>query len=235
MTGRALDALYEWEPPHRPLVTYGILGLCLLITIPTLIRPELYAVFGGVEPRRYPWQLFTAAFEHGWPGFHGSIHLALNAFLILECGRPCERLLGSPRFLALCLLSLGANAVAQLLVGGVNGSSLLIWAWGPPLFVALRAARRASPEVARDPVHGRLLAILLLIYVAIPLAMTLVPYAAGWRGNPVVGFLRANVFHLVATAVGAGFAAVHVGWIRRRLTAFGGPEPPPVDRPGARS
>lgn len=179
-------------------------------------------MFGGIEPRRYPWQLFTAAFEHGWPGFHGSIHLALNAFLILECGRPCERLLGSARFLTLCLLSLGANAVAQQLVGGVNGSSLLIWAWGPPLFVALRSARQASPDVANDPVHGRLQAILLLIYVAIPLAMTLVPYAAGWRGNPVVGFFRANVFHLVATAVGAGFAVVHARWIRRRLFSLGG-------------
>jgi len=94
-------------------------------------------VFGGIEPRRHPWQLVTAAFEHGGPGFHGSVHLALNAFLILECGRPAERLLGHARFLALCALSLLANAVTLSLTEGVNGSSLVIWSWGPVLFVAV--------------------------------------------------------------------------------------------------
>lgn len=213
----ALAALYDSRRSLRPVVTYAFLGLCLAVTVPTLFRPELYDLFGGIESRAHPWQLFTAVFEHGWPGFHGGVHLALNVFLILECGRPCERLLGHARFLALSLLSMGANAVLQTVSGGVNGSSLVIWSWGPPLYLALRWARQQDPRAAASSSYARLRGILLLMYVAITAAMTALPYASGWRGNPLRAFLLGNQYHLVATAVGGLAAWAYAGPIRRRL------------------
>lgn len=91
-------------------VTWSFLGLCLLVTVPSLLVPGGYELLGGLAPRTHAWQPFTAAFEHGGPGFPGVIHLGLNAFLIVACGRPCERLLGSGRFLVLGLAALVANA-----------------------------------------------------------------------------------------------------------------------------
>ncbi|HSR50875.1 MAG TPA: rhomboid family intramembrane serine protease [Acidobacteriota bacterium] len=215
---KALESLYHSDGERFPVVTYGFLGLCLLITIPTLFFPGLYEIFGGVEPRRHCWQVFTAAFEHGWPGFHGSIHLALNTFLILECGRPCERLLGSRRFLVLGLLSLAANALVLALTEGANGSSMVIWSWGPPLFAALLWSRRQDPSAAGSAASQRIVGILVVMYAVITLVMGLLPYLFGWRGNPLVALFRANIFHLTATAVGALFTLASAGHIRQRLS-----------------
>lgn len=196
-----VDDLYGPGPP-RPLATYAILVLSWAVTVASLAYPSLYEVFGGLEPRTHPWQLFTAVFEHGWPGFPGLLHLGLNTFLMLECGVPCERLLGTRRFVALSLAAMLANAGVQMLGEGANGSSLIIWAWGPPLYFALRAARRADPAVTTRSGYRRVQTILVIMYVVVTLAMPLIPYASGWRGNPLWALLLANQFHLVATLVG---------------------------------
>lgn len=218
-TDKALQFLYDGDGKRAPVVTYAFLGMCFLVTVPSLFFPQLYEILGGIEPRRHWWQVFTAAFQHGWPGFHGSIHLALNAFLILECGRPCERLLGSGRFLALSLFSLMANAVVLSLTEGANGSSMVIWSWGPPLLVALLWARRQNASAAGSAAAQRLWGILILMYGIITLLMGLLPYMSGWRGNPLYSLFWANIFHLTAAVVGALFALVSAGYIRRRLSA----------------
>lgn len=214
---RALAVLHDYAPPRRPSVTYAYLALSFLITVPTLVHPGLYDVLGGIEPRRYPWQPFTAIFEHGWPGFHGSIHLALNAFLMLECGRPCERLLGWRRFLLLSCASAVANAVAVSLTEGVNGSSLVIWSWGPSLYLALRWARSHDGAVTRTSSYERIQIVLVIMYIIVTAVLGFLPYLYGWRGNPLLGLIRGNLFHLVATGVGIGFALAQRGHIERRL------------------
>lgn len=213
----AIAALHDFAPPHRPYVSYGFLSLSLAITIPTLIQPELYDVFGGLEPRRYPWQIFTAVFEHGWPGFHGSIHLALNAFLILECGRPCERLLGWRPFLTLSVAAAAANAGTQLLTEAVNGSSLGIWAWGPPLYLALRRVARRNPAVRETVHYERIRMVLILMYVVVVIAMGAIPYLSGRRGNPILALAMGNLYHLVAAGVGLAFTLVWSRHIESRL------------------
>ena len=203
---RRFDDLFGWGKP-RPVVTYAILAAAWVVTIPSLLYPELYEVFGGLEPRTYPWQLFTAVFEHGLPGFPGLLHLALNTFLMSECGVPCERLLGSRRFVVLSIAAMTANAGTQWLGEGANGSSLIIWAWGPPLYFAMREARRDDPRVTVQAGYQRLQVVLVIMYVAVTIAMPLIPYASGWRGNPLVALLLANQFHAVAAVVGVAAAS----------------------------
>lgn len=215
----ALEALYA-PTQCRPVVTYAFFACCLTVTIPTLIHPSLYDIFGGIRPRQHWWQPFTATFEHGWPGLHGSIHLALNTFMIFECGRPCERLLGSGRFLLLSLASLAANALAVSLTEGANGSSMVIWSWGPPLFVAMTWAKRQGPGVDQSAGYRRLRSVLILMYGVVVVLMGLLPYLSGWRGNPLVSLLKGNLYHLVATAVGAIFTVCAADHIRSRMAAL---------------
>jgi membrane associated rhomboid family serine protease len=198
------------------LATRAFLIACYLVTVPSLIYPRLYAIFGGIEPRAHAWQLFTAVFEHGWPGFPGALHLLLNTVLILECGVACERLLGTRRFVALSVAAAIANAGTQLAAEGANGSSLVIWAWGPPLMLAMIEARRLDPAVTSRPAYARARAILLIMYVGVTLAMPLIPFLLGWRGNPLVALLLANQYHLVAAIVGGIFALLYRERIRQR-------------------
>jgi membrane associated rhomboid family serine protease len=166
--------------------------------------------------------------EHGGPGFPGALHLALNAFLILECGRPAERLLGHARFLALGSLAILANAVAQVYTGGVNGSSLVIWSWGPVLFLALRWARKADPAVTASGAYRRIRGILVLMYGIVVFVMGFLPYLSGARLNPLASLVLGNRYHLVATGVGILFALVSAGFLRSRLRALGDPAGDPA-------
>ncbi len=43
------------------------------------------------------------------------------------------------------------------------------------------------------------------------------PYLLGWRGNPLMALLRANLLYGVAAGVGTLFARLAAGSIRHRL------------------
>ncbi len=212
-----IEALADRRYNDRPVVTYLFLGLCLAVTLAVLLRPSLHDLLGGIAPRRHAWQPFTAVFMHGWPGVPGPLHLGLNAILILAAGIPTERLLGSGRFLALCLAAAAASAAAVHLTEGVNGSSLVIWSWGPSLYLALRASRAADPSAAEGPTYRRVRGVLVVMYVVVTLGMAGIPYLHGWRGNPVAALALGNRYHLVATAVGVVLGLAWRGHIHRRL------------------
>lgn len=128
---------------------------------------------------------------------------------MLECDRPCERLLGSGRFLLLTLAAAVANVGCQWLSQPVTGSSQVLWAWGPPLVVALLWARRAG--AGRNGAASRVRVVLGIMYLAVTAGMTLLPYLVGWRGEPLTALWLGNRYHIVATAVGAAGA-----WAWRR-------------------
>lgn len=217
--GADLSPLYDSHRGGRPVVSWGFLGLCMGMTALAWAFPSIHAALGEVEEKRSFWQALPSVFLHGLPGVPALLHLGVNSALILECGRPCERLLGSGRFLALCLASLGVNAGLQTLTGGVNGSSQVIWSWGPPLFVALLWARRQPGGAGGDAVRVR--NVLIVMYVLVSLGMGILPYAAGWRGNPLIGFLMGNLFHISATLVGVIAALYWRRDILARLSEFG--------------
>jgi len=194
------------------VVTIAIGALALIATLVAMASPAVHAALDGTAPREHPWQPVTAAFLHGWPGMPALFHLAMNLVLLAVVGPMVERVLGTSRMLILSLAALAANALTVHLTDGANGTSLILWAWGPPLYVALRA------DVAGrtlDRSRGR--GILGLMYVGIPVLLTGAPYLAGWRGSPLVAFGMANAFHAVATAVGVGLAIAWRDRIRSRV------------------
>lgn len=191
--------------------------LCAGVSVPAFFFPDFRDAVTGIGPGRRWWQPLTGIFVHGWPGFPWVLHLALNTVLVVECGWPCERLLGTPRFVVLSAAAMVTGAVASALSDGVNGSSLVIWAWGPSLFVALRATRNddSSGEARR-----RLAGILLIMYVAVTLAMVLLPYKLGYHYGFLYALVSGNRFHLIATATGCVFALAWKRFISRRLQTF---------------
>ncbi|MFB9713558.1 rhomboid family intramembrane serine protease [Arthrobacter methylotrophus] len=119
----------------RPLATYVLIGLCVLVYILQWLIPgdvvenqlafaSVYATpqFGAFEP----WRMLTSAFVHS-QGF--VLHIGLNMYMLWIFGQVLEPVLGRIRFLAVYLLSAIGGSVGFLLLTpilpptGVEGAS----------------------------------------------------------------------------------------------------------------
>ncbi len=119
----------RWSRPRvlaatdsRPLVTYAIIGITLLVYLVTLIpgagsivQQNLWFWAPALDPeftgRFEPWRLLTAALVHSslW-------HVGLNMLALFMIGRSLEPLLGRWRFLTLYVLgALGGSVAVALL------------------------------------------------------------------------------------------------------------------------
>ena len=104
---------------HYPLypirATYILLGLNILVFIPTLLMENTVYGLGGLIPLgvlQYGqwWRLLTAGFIHG-----GIMHLAFNMYALYVLGREVERIFGPWRFLTIYMLALiGGNLLVTL-------------------------------------------------------------------------------------------------------------------------
>jgi membrane associated rhomboid family serine protease len=111
----------------RPLVTFLIIGLCVLVYVLQWLVPSdgiyqelAYApAFTDIEP----WRMLTSAFLHS-QGF--ILHIVLNMYTLWIFGQALEPLLGRIRFLAVYLLSAFGGSVGFLLLtpGYVPGQPL---------------------------------------------------------------------------------------------------------------
>jgi membrane associated rhomboid family serine protease len=109
----------------KPLVTYGIIAVCLVMYALQWIIPgqavyEQLAynnVFATPEYGAFePWRMLTAAFLHSPDSV---LHIVLNMYTLWIFGQALEPLLGRIRFLALYLISAIGGSVGYLLLNPV--------------------------------------------------------------------------------------------------------------------
>ncbi|MFP3580928.1 rhomboid family intramembrane serine protease [Arthrobacter sp. fls2-241-R2A-200] len=127
----------------RPLMTYLIIALCVVVYILQWVLPGdlvfqdfAYAnIFAGSEP----WRMLTSAFLHS-QGF--LLHIVLNMYSLWIFGQVLEPLLGRLRFLAVYLLAAVGGSVGFLLltptvppVGLVGASGAIFGLFGALLVV----------------------------------------------------------------------------------------------------
>jgi membrane associated rhomboid family serine protease len=109
----------------KPLVTYGIIAVCVVMYVLQWIIPgqavyeqlaynNVFATpqYGAFEP----WRMLTAAFLHSPDSV---LHIVLNMYTLWIFGQALEPLLGRLRFLALYLISAIGGSVGYLLLNPV--------------------------------------------------------------------------------------------------------------------
>ena len=114
----------------RPLVTWAIIGLCVLGNVLQRLpgAGEGLTNAGAFVPflvPTEPWRLVTSAFLHDSQSLL-PFHLALNMYVLWMVGPPLERVLGRGRFVALYVISAIGGAVGfELLApsGAMVGAS----------------------------------------------------------------------------------------------------------------
>ncbi|MFF1876572.1 rhomboid family intramembrane serine protease [Leifsonia sp. NPDC058230] len=128
-----------------PVVTYALIGICVLVfilqSIPGIGGSVTQAIqYAGIysDPRLFqPWRMLTTVFAHG-----SFIHIALNMYTLWIFGMLLEPLLGRARYLALFLISGFAGSLGVLLIASptqpVVGASGAIFGMFGAFFVIQR-------------------------------------------------------------------------------------------------
>lgn len=113
VTARPKVQLQWRSDPGKPVVTYTIVGICVVLFLASWVFPRLTLWLGFIPAFSLvqPWRFLTTAFMHG-----GIAHIFMNMFVLLQLGFILEPLLGKFRFLALYLLSALGGSVAVLVI-----------------------------------------------------------------------------------------------------------------------
>lgn len=133
---------------QRPVVTYTIIALCVIVFILEVLTGDnlisgsgnsavgnaLFYYPGDIVGR--PWTIITSLFVHA-----NIIHIGLNMYSLLILGPPLERFLGRGRFLALFLLAgVGGDVAVDFLskVGVLGASGAIFGLLGALIIFARR-------------------------------------------------------------------------------------------------
>ena len=160
----------------QPVVTWTILGLCVLLYGGQVIAPQIVEqllMFAPVRALSMPWTFLTSGFLHG-----GIIHLAVNMYALWIIGRHLERTLGHWRYAGIFLTSVLAGHVAVLLLsspaseswytGTVGASGGLFGLFGA-LFIV---SRRMGGDVTQ-----------ILILIGLNVVLTFTIPGISWQGH----------------------------------------------------
>ena len=120
-------------PVQRPLVTYAILGITIVVYLLQVLSDLLlgadYPAYYGMKINEFIqmgqiWRLFTPLLLHGSP-----LHIAFNMYALYSIGRSLERYYGHIRFLLLYLVAGFAGNVVSFLFTSANslGASTAIF------------------------------------------------------------------------------------------------------------
>ena len=171
--------------PDRPIVTYAIIALCVVVYLGQFILGDAltaWLTFWASAAFSQPWRIVTSLFAHGSP-----LHLLSNMFSLFVIGRMLEPALGRIRYFALFLVSgIGGLAAVALVVPSnpVLGASGAIFGMLGALLVLIRRFGGNATQI--------------LVIVGINLVIGFIVPGVAWQAH-VGGFL-----------IGAALTAVFV-------------------------
>jgi membrane associated rhomboid family serine protease len=134
----------------RPIVTYSIIALCLVIYVIQFLtggnNSPVTTLFwyAPIQTASQPWRMLTSLFLHESP-----LHVLLNMYSLFLVGPALEAMLGRLRFLALFLIAGFGGSVGVLLIGTPNvpvlgASGAIFGLFGAYFLIARRLGGNAT-------------------------------------------------------------------------------------------
>jgi rhomboid protease GluP len=180
------------QAPVKPLVTYSLIGICVVVYLVQLASQYLFQVdipvSLGAKINQYimegqVWRFFTPMFLHG-----SILHIGFNMYALYNIGPSIERFYGHKRYLALYLLGGFAGNVASFIFSSYVsvGSSTAIFGLLGAEGVFLYANREIFGQNARRALTQ------VIVIAAVNLMIGLSPGIDNW--GHVGGLIGGTLF-----------------------------------------
>ncbi len=190
------------------IVSVSIAVLCIMVTIISMVFPDVYQSIAYAYPLKYPWQICSGIFLHGSPelSMAGTIgHLCFNLLLVLPFGIMLEKILGSKRFALMSVILWIVNAITFYTIAVIQtpegenaygaGISGIAFSYGMlGLYVLFLMAKSNVKKLLRQ------VSFYLLMNVIVVMLIMVNPYVAG---------ISSMFIHLVAILSGITFAILY--------------------------
>jgi membrane associated rhomboid family serine protease len=171
---------------QRPIVTYTLIGICLVIYGIQFLTGNVVTnalIYAPSLTLSQPWRMLTSIFIH-----ESILHVGLNMYSLWLVGPALERMLGRVRYLALYLLAGFGGSVGVLLLAPANeavlgASGAIFGLFGAYFLIARRLGGNATQ---------------FLIVIVLNLVIGFIPgFGIAWQahvGGLAVGLLLAFVY-----------------------------------------
>ncbi len=121
-----------------PVLTYYLAIVATLITVLTIIFPNLYGVFGSTEGDISILKIFTVPFQHGFDRISAVALLILTLYFWITIGGFVEKVMGPDRFTLLVTTTVVLYALTEYLTGQPgHGLTPFVYAVIPVLFAIM--------------------------------------------------------------------------------------------------
>lgn len=210
---------------YKPRATYIFALCCVMVTLATLVFPNLDAYFGAKDEGNIPLIVRTTVpFQHGFSEMTRLVHLGIMLLLMLFISRPLEKVIGTFRF----VLFFGISWVSYVIIHRLlemqgHGFHTILWAQSVILWYVLGEAKYIKTRSSFQENYRLLRAIIGAMWILAPVMMVFIPlhfknsasislFESAWNGN---------VFHLLGLLLGVLGTALFRPVIRKRMMSFG--------------
>lgn len=201
--------------------SFSIMLCASVVTIATIVFPNLQHVFGSYNENTDFMQRLTIAFQHGFEAKSAVVHLLVDIVLLALVGTYVEKIMGSYLFFLLNLVAIAQYIFIHALLGMTgHGGSGLIWAYAPMLFYSLNEGRLLKTRSQFDEMYFTFRTVLVIMYTIIPLLMSIIPIYFDSESPMLQAVFFGNIFHLSATLTGIGFVVIYREKVRTRMKQF---------------
>lgn len=211
------------------IVSIMIAVLCIAITVIAQLIPSTYTSFAFTYPIKYPWQVITYLFLHGYteeilpPDYPYAAmqitvgHLIYNLLLVIPFGILVEKVIGRTRFLLLSISAWLVNMLFTLILfmvitpkGEANlaaGASGLAFSYMPiGMFIIFLLGRKYGFRQLFKQVS---------FYLLFPIAIMTLMIAVSPSVKGVTG-IWSMIMHILGILVGIIFSVIN----RKRINDF---------------
>jgi membrane associated rhomboid family serine protease len=206
----------------KPVVSWIIVGTCILATIAVLFDSRFEDVFGVYHSQGVNFfTRATAPLVHGYSPVTAMLHLFSTVVLMYFLGTFLEKIIGSFRFLLLTLISMAIYVLihrGMLFIG--HGFTPVLMTYSGVLLITQLEARFVKTNTVFDDYYRLMWTILGLVWVIIPILFTMAPVYFDSKAKLPQMLLYGNLLNVVGFITGLVLALVFRKDIRDRLVHY---------------
>lgn len=204
-----------------PWQTYSLMFCAVMVTVATIVFPNLQHVFGSFDENTGTIERVTIPFQHGFDTISALIYLVVDLVIFAIIGIYLEKLIGGWNFFILNLLAMAVYVLMHITFNMTgHGGVGLYYAYTPVVFYTLNEGRLLKTRSVFDEFYSTLRIVLLLMFTVIPVLLSIIPIYFNTELPIYKSVFLGNLLPFFAVLSGMVFLYLFRENIRLRMKQF---------------